>query len=141
VKADDVPEVVDVSDLRPCPPMTGPWPERVTARCVCCEDRLEVFIGRRAIRLTGDAWYEIPREDDATLLARSASSVGLDGRGGWLLIADREKGLAWCCRTCAESAVDFSRDEVQTAVGWWSMWQRIDVVDLTSGVAPRWRSR
>lgn len=134
-------EVVDYSDLRPCPPLPGPWPERVTARCVCCDDRMEVFIEQRGLDLAEPSAFAIPVDQHARLLAMSASAVGKDGVGGWLLIPDPKRGIEWVCRECAKVAIDFTADEVQKAVAMWLRWSRIEVVDKSAGAPRRWGRR
>lgn len=134
-------EVVDCSDLRPCPPLPGPWPERCTARCVCCDDRMEVFIEQRGWRDDAGVEHAIPVDQHARLLAMSASAVGKDGVGGWLLIPDPKRGIEWVCRECAKVAIDFTSDEVQKAVAMWLRWSRIEVEDRTAGSPRRWGRR
>lgn len=134
-------EVIEIADLRPCPPREGPWPERVTARCVCCNDRMEAFIEQRATK-HNDCEYTIPVEDHAQLLARSASAVGLDGLGGWLLDSDPKRGVSWVCRTCARSALDYGDPAVANAVAMWMRWSKIEVIDRIPRNEPqskRWR--
>ena len=139
--------VVDISDLRPCPFLPGPFPERCTARCVCCDDRMEVFIDQR-VSLDADSTGDtarlvpaIPVDQHARLLAMSASAVGRDGVGGWLLIPGPKRGIEWVCRECAKVAIDFTADEVQKAVAMWLRWSRIEVEDRTAGAPRRWGRR
>jgi hypothetical protein len=130
-------EVIEISDLKPCPFLTTTFPERVTARCVCCDDRMECFIDRRATAPVKDGGndYAIPVEEDPDLLARAASCVGLDGLGGWLLIRS-EKGLGWVCRECVRVAIDFSAPEVTEAITRMIKWRRVAIVDKAKPPIP-----
>ena len=134
-------EVIDASDLKPCPPLPGPWPERITAVCTCCGDRMEAFIDQRATAAEDDGGnaYVIPYESHPKLLAMSASCVGLDGVGGWLCIPDSKRGVSWVCRSCVQVAIDFDSEEVQKALAMWLRWTRIEVEDRSRSVEPHRR--
>lgn len=131
-------EVIEIADLKPCPPLTTAWPERVTARCVCCERREEMFIDQRATAPNdlGGNDYTIPVEDHAPLLARAVSGVTLHWFGGWLLIPHPTRGVEWCCRSCARVALDFEEPVVQLAVAKQIEWSAIGVDDRVTPDAP-----
>jgi len=131
-------EVIDLSDLKPCPPLPGPWPERVTARCVCCGDRVEFFIERRGLDLAEPSAYAIPVEVHATLLAQAASGEDLCGGGLWLCVQS-ERGIEWFCNECAVTALDFDLPEVERATEAWKVWTQIEVEDRTASAPPHRR--
>lgn len=138
-------EVIEIHDLKPCPFLPGPFPERVTARCTCCGDVMEVFIDMRTVEHDGGRLpsTQIATTGTAHYLAKSASSVGLDGMGGWLLIRSprRHELPAWVCRDCAQIAIDDESEEVADAVAWWLRWARVEVEDKIAESPRRWGRR
>ena len=128
--SDDAPPMfevveVDLSHLRPCPPLPGPWPERHPIRCDLCpgDDRatLELFVDLRGAEMDSDARQ--------LCVAQAAAAHR------WLLLVDGTR----ICRACATGpALDYGDPVVLSAVKCRRIWLRIVRSIGTWGVRQQW---
>lgn len=109
-------EVIDLADLKPCPPSDGPWPARASLPCACCDVAFTVHVELRVLKVDlGVAEVAVDLTNDrerAHLIFAAAAGAG------WLLIGDgsADPKPSWVCPDCQEVAVDFEAPEVRDAV-------------------------